>query len=79
MAYASNNNKLIDWFETQLTETFKVKLLGSLKMFIGWEFTYTDHGLYIGQEKYVRRVLAENDMAHVKPVDTPLPTRSDIT
>ena len=39
MAYASNNNKLIDWFETQLTETFKVKLLGSLKMFIGWEFT----------------------------------------
>ena len=59
--------------------TFKVKLLGTLKMFIGWEFSHTEHGLYVGQEKYVRSIQRENDLTHVEDVSTPLPIRSDIT
>ena len=79
MAYCSNDEHLIEWFEQQLKQAFKVKLLGNLKAFIGWEFSYTDNGLYLGQEKYVRRLLTEHDMQHVKAVSTPLPTGCDTT
>ena len=79
MAYCSNDEHLIEWFEQQLKKSFKVKLLCKLKAFIGWEFSYTDNRLYLGQEKYVRRLLTEHDMQHVKPVSTPLPTSCDTT
>ena len=40
MAISSNNRKLVEWFKNKLTQALKVKLLRTLKIFIGWEFTY---------------------------------------
>ena len=79
MALSSNNPKLLEWFKNKQTQAFKVKLLGTLKLFIGWEFTYAENGLYIGQEKYVKRLLTEHNMQHVKPVNRPLPTKCNTT
>ena len=79
MAFSSNDRELIKWFKSMITSAFKVKLLGVLKMFIGWELTHTNNGIYIGQEKYIKRILLDNNMQHVKSVDTPLPTKCNLT
>ena len=79
MAFASNDRQLLEWFKGILSDTFNVKLLGTLQMFIGWELTHSRHGIYLGQEKYVKRFLVDTDMLHVKPVSTPLPTKCNIS
>lgn len=79
MAFESNDREQLEWFKTKLSDTFKVKLLGTLEMFIGWELIHSRHGIYLGQEKFVRRLLVENNMTHVKPADTPLPVKCNLT
>ena len=78
MAFSSNDRELLEWFKGMLTDTFKVKLLGTLQMFIGWEIIHSRHGIYLGQQKYVKRFLTDNDMLHVKPADTPLPSKCNL-
>ena len=48
MAFASNDRQLLEWFKGILSDTFNVKLLGTLQMFIGWELTHSRHGIYLG-------------------------------
>lgn len=79
MAFASNNRSLIDRLKKNLSETFKVKLLGQLKAFVGWEIKRTATGLYVNQPKYIQRMLQLHNFTHVKPLTTPLPIRCDLT
>ena len=78
MVYASNDWTLVKWLETRLAEAFKVKILDKLQKFIGWELRYTENDVHVGQRKYINRILSEKNMTHVKPVDTPLPTKCDM-
>lgn len=78
MAFSSNSRALIDRLKYLLQSTFKVKLLGTLQVFIGWEIRRTENGLYLGQSSYVKRLLRNFNMTHVKPVTTPLPVSCDI-
>lgn len=69
----------MEWFKSLLTEAFTTKLLGTLKLFIRWEFNWSENGLYIGQKKCFSKLLREQNMQHVKPADTPLPSKCDLT
>ena len=79
MAFASNDRQLLELFKRLLQDTFKVKLLGALSLFIGWEIEKSRNGLYIGQESYIRKMLREQNMGHSKPVSTPLTIKSNIS
>lgn len=79
MAFASNDGGMMTEFKQKLRETFKVKLLGQLKSFIGWEITRTASGITICQQKYILKILELQNMENVKPVSTPLPLNADIT
>lgn len=48
-------------------------------MFIGWEFMYWRHGTYIGQEKYVKRIITQHNVEHFRPADTPPPVKCILT
>ena len=78
MAFASNDRQLVELFKRLLQDTFKVKLIGALSLFIGWEIEQSRNGLYIGQESYIRKFLREHNMEHSKPVSTPLPIKCNI-
>ena len=79
MTFGSNDRSLINWFKEMLVESFKVKLLGELKLLIGWEFDRTENGLYIGQQKYIRRILDHHNLNHTNYAHTLLPTATDLT
>lgn len=79
IAFASNNNILIETFKQKLTSAFKVKLMGQLKSFIGWQLRYTEKGIYVHQPKYIERMLQLHNFSHVTPVDTPLPVKGDFS
>ena len=53
MGFSSNKRELVEWFKNKLRQVFKVNILGTIKIFIGWELPYAKNGLYIGKEKYV--------------------------
>lgn len=73
MAFASDEQQLIDKFKAQLTFCFKANLLGTLSSFIGWQLRHTAAGVYVDQSKYVERLLLNHNLLHIKPVCTPLP------
>lgn len=53
MAFASNSQDFNGAFKAKLTSAFKVKLLGKLTNFIGWELIYTSAGIYVCQSMHI--------------------------
>jgi len=43
----------------QLNDTFKVKDLGKLKYFLGFEVTQSGNGIHVSQRKYILDVLED--------------------
>lgn len=78
MALASDSRGLLEHIKKLHISTFKVKLLGPLTSFIGWNILRTDKGIHISQRKYLEGILQEHNLAHVKPVPTPLPLNADL-
>ena len=54
-----------------LDDTFKIKDLGNLKYFIGFEVARGTSGINICQRKYVLDLLIDTDMLNSKPVSIP--------
>lgn len=79
MAFASDNQRLIDDFKDQLTATFKVKLLGKLSSFIGWQLQHTSEGIYVSQTKFADKMLSDHNLTHVRSVSTPLSLGADVS
>ncbi|KAA0035381.1 putative mitochondrial protein [Cucumis melo var. makuwa] len=51
---------------------FEMKELGELKHFLGLEMEYSEKGLFLGQQKYVKDLLQKYDMSDCKPISTPM-------
>lgn len=79
MAFSANDRDMLGRLKILLEENFKVKLLGELHTFIDWEISITANGIYLGQERYVNRVLRSHNLTHVSSVITHLPTTCDIS
>lgn len=56
----------------KLAESFEVKDLGTLKYFLGMEFTRSREGIFVNQRKYVLDLLKETGQLGCKAADTPL-------
>ncbi|TYK03493.1 putative mitochondrial protein [Cucumis melo var. makuwa] len=51
---------------------FEMKELGELKHFLGLEMEYSEKGLFLGQQKYVKDLLQKYDMSDCKKISTPM-------
>ncbi|KAA0037683.1 putative mitochondrial protein [Cucumis melo var. makuwa] len=49
---------------------FEMKELGELKHFLGLEMEYSEKGLFLGQQKYVKDLLQKYGMSDCKPIST---------
>lgn len=79
MAFSWNDRQLVTCFKNLISSKFKVKLLGEIRLWIGWELQRSQNGLLIGRKAYTQRLLKEHNMEHSKPVKTPLPFKFDIS
>ena len=58
--------------EGKLSTTFDIKILGSLKYFLGIEIAYSEDGIFISQHKYVFDLLCETGKLDYQPATTPV-------
>ena len=54
----------------QLNDTFKVKDLGKLKYFLGFEVTQSGNGIHVSQRKYILDVLEDIWLLAIKSRST---------
>lgn len=79
MVFAAKKQSLINEFKSYIYDRFNVKLLGCIKYFMGWNIDRDRNGIYVSQSKYIRRMIKENNLSHLKPLPTPLPFTVDIS
>ncbi|XP_031280827.1 uncharacterized protein LOC116139290 [Pistacia vera] len=63
----------------KLNTQFALKILGSLKYFLGFEVTRDASGLYMNQEKYAKDILIKTKTVDCKPCSTPMAVGSKLT
>ena len=68
---SGNDLSVISHITKLLDDTFKIKDLGNLKYFLGFEVARGTSGINICQRKYALDLLTDTDMLHCKPVSTP--------
>ncbi|KAL0549968.1 hypothetical protein IC582_014463 [Cucumis melo] len=51
---------------------FEMKKLGELKHFLGLEMEYSEKGLFLGQQKYVKDLLQKYGVSDCKPISIPM-------
>jgi len=68
-----DDEELLNNIKFKLANTFEMKDLGLVKRFLGLEITRGDNGeVYVSQERYIDRLLAQYGMQDANPVSTPL-------
>ena len=74
MIITGNDKHEIDTLKKQLFREFKMKDLGQLKYFLGFELLRSKGGIFISQRKYILDLLTETGMIDCKPAETPIVT-----
>ncbi|KAL3354312.1 hypothetical protein AABB24_018787 [Solanum stoloniferum] len=72
MLVTGDSLKLIEETKTTLSQTFKMKDLGELKIFLGIEFARSDKGILMHQRRYALELLAELGLGAAKPAGAPI-------
>jgi len=75
---AGNSMTEIDKIKTSLHEAFRIKDLGSLKYFLGFEVARSTKGIHLCQRKYALDILSEIGTLDCKPSQTPLMSNTKV-
>ena len=67
-----NSMEVINRTKTLLHQAFRIKDLGKLKFFLGFEVARTIKGIHLCQRKYALNILEETGMLNSKPCQSPL-------
>jgi len=69
---AENDKKEIERVKKALNKTFKIKDLGDLRYFLGFEVARSKKGIMMNQKKYALELLTDADLLACKPTVTPM-------
>ena len=74
-----NDDVKIKHLKVFFLQHFRIKDLGTLKYFIGIEFSRSKHGLFISQRKYMLDILDETDLTKEKLEKFPMEQNLKLT
>ena len=72
LGLASNDVEAVNAFKQFLDKKFKLKDLGTLKYFLGFEVARTTKGLSLCQRKYTLELLFDIGLLASKPANIPM-------
>lgn len=75
---AGNSITEIEKVKNSLHKAFRIKDLGSLKYFLGFEVARSSKGIHLCQRKYALDILSKTGMLDCKPSQSPLMTNTKV-
>ncbi|XP_060959079.1 uncharacterized mitochondrial protein AtMg00810-like [Cannabis sativa] len=75
---AGPNKNLLHQLQDSLNHRFKLKALGPLKYFLGFEIARSSEGIFLSQRKYTLQLLTNTGFAGSKPAKTPMDPKTKL-
>lgn len=76
---AGPNLEMINQVRTLLQQSFKLKVIGDLKYFLGLEIARASSGIFLSQRKYTLQLLSDTGFMGAKPQSLPLDLNIKLT
>ncbi|GKD96623.1 retrovirus-related pol polyprotein from transposon TNT 1-94 [Tanacetum coccineum] len=70
--FASTNNAMSDEFANQMTNKFKMSMMGQMSFFLGLQISQSPRGIFIKQSKYASEIVKKYGLNSTDSVDTPM-------
>ncbi|GKA82401.1 retrovirus-related pol polyprotein from transposon TNT 1-94, partial [Tanacetum coccineum] len=69
---ASTNTAMCDEFANQMTNKFKMSMMGQMSFFLGLQISQSPRGIFINQSKYASEIVKKYGLHTTDSVDTPM-------
>ncbi|GJV62329.1 retrovirus-related pol polyprotein from transposon TNT 1-94 [Tanacetum coccineum] len=70
--FASSNTAMCDEFANQMTNKFKMSMMGQMSFFLGLQISQSPRGIFINQSKYAYEIVKKYGLHSTDYVDTPM-------
>ncbi|GJX69218.1 retrovirus-related pol polyprotein from transposon TNT 1-94 [Tanacetum coccineum] len=70
--FASTNTAMCDEFANQMTNKFKMSMMGQMSFFLGLQISQSPRGIFINQSKYASKIVKKYGLHTTDSVDTPM-------
>ncbi|GKC28131.1 retrovirus-related pol polyprotein from transposon TNT 1-94 [Tanacetum coccineum] len=72
LIFASSNTAMCDEFANQMTNKFKMSMMGQMSFFLGLQISQSPRGIFINQSKYASEIVKKYGLHSTDYVDTPI-------
>ncbi|GKB43269.1 retrovirus-related pol polyprotein from transposon TNT 1-94, partial [Tanacetum coccineum] len=70
--FASTNTAMCNEFANQMTNKFKMLMMGQMSFFLGLQISQSPRGIFINQSKYASEIVKKYGLHSTDSVDTPM-------
>ncbi|GJR99525.1 retrovirus-related pol polyprotein from transposon TNT 1-94 [Tanacetum coccineum] len=70
--FASTNTAMCNEFANQMTNKFKMSMMGQMSFFLGLQISQSPKGIFINQSKYASEIVKKYGLHSTDSVDTPM-------
>nr|GEW43641.1 integrase, catalytic region, zinc finger, CCHC-type, peptidase aspartic, catalytic [Tanacetum cinerariifolium] len=70
--FSSTNTAMCDEFANQMTNKFKMSMMGQMSFFLGLQISQSPKGIFINQSKYASEIVKKYGLNSTDSVDTPM-------
>ncbi|GJW86662.1 retrovirus-related pol polyprotein from transposon TNT 1-94 [Tanacetum coccineum] len=70
--FASSNTAMCDEFANQMTNKFKMSMMGQMSFFLGLQISQSPRGIFVNQSKYASEIVKKYGLHSTDSVDTPM-------
>nr|GEX31659.1 copia protein [Tanacetum cinerariifolium] len=70
--FAPTNTAMCNEFANQMTNKFKMSMMGQMSFFLGLQFSQSPKGIFINQSKYAFEIIKKYGLTSTNSVDTPM-------
>ncbi|GJY62021.1 retrovirus-related pol polyprotein from transposon TNT 1-94 [Tanacetum coccineum] len=70
--FASTNTAMCDEFANQMTNKFKMSMMGQMSFFLGLQISQSPRGIFINQSKYAFEIVKKYGLHTTYSIDTPM-------